>query len=291
MDDFNLVGLAMNNLDLAPSWMAAIGICFLMLVILFSGCKKQNQQLQGLTIEEGVLNVGVEIGYPPMEYYDNDGNLAGFDIELVRALADRLGLKVHFIDTAWEGILAGLDTNKYDIAINITVLPARQKKHNFSKPYIDSSMTIVALKEADIKIEKPEGIVEYRVCYQGDTTAQYFTEKLIKQGVQFTSFSYDKILNCFSELRLSRVDLIIVDNIVAFDYAGKENSPFEVIWQGPSNEYIAICLKKGNDALTNALNNALDELFDDGTLLQISQNIFNRDLVSPTCFPAVLGVE
>jgi ABC-type amino acid transport substrate-binding protein len=141
-------------------------------------------------------------------------------------------------------------------------------------------MTIVALKKANIKIEKPEDIAGYSVCYQGDTTAQYFTEKLIEKAVKFTSYSYDKILNCFDELTLGRVDLIVVDNIVAFDYAGKENSPFEVIWQGPSDEYIAICLKKGNDALTNALNNALDEIFDDGTLLQISQKIFNRDLVS-----------
>jgi polar amino acid transport system substrate-binding protein len=255
-------------------------ICFMTLVVLFSGCKKQKQQSQGLTLEEGVLNVGVEIGYPPMEYYDKDGNLVGFDIELVKALADRLGLKVNFIDTAWEGILASLNTNKYDIAINITVLPARQERYNFTNPYIDSSITIVALKKANIKIEKPEDIAGYSVCYQGDTTAQYFTEKLMGKGVKFTSYSYDKILNCFDELTMGRVDLIIVDNIVAFDYAGKENSLFEVVWQGPSDEYIAICLKKGNAVLTNALNNALDEIFNDGTLLQISKNIFNRDLVS-----------
>jgi len=74
--------------------------------------------------------------------------------------------------------------------------------------------------------------------------------------------------------------LVVVDNIVAYDYAGKENSPFEVVWQGPSDEFIAICLKKGNDALTIALDNALDELFENGTLLKISQKIFNRDLVS-----------
>ena len=120
----------------------------------------------------------------------------------------------------------------------------------------------------------------YRVCYQGDTTAQYFTERLTEQGVIFTAYSYDKILNCFDDLALRRVDLLVVDNIVAFDYAGKADSLYKVIWQGPSDEYIGICLKKGNDALTNALNNALDELFEDGTLLRISQNTFGRDLVS-----------
>jgi polar amino acid transport system substrate-binding protein len=176
--------------------------------------------------------------------------------------------------------MAGLDVNKYDIAINITILPERQERHNFTKPYIDSSITIVALKGSSIEIEKPEDIADYGIAYQGDTTAQYFTEKLGKNGVQFTAFSYDKILNCFNDLEIGRIDLVAVDNIVAYDYAGKENSPFEVIWQGPSDEFIGICLKKGNDALTNALNKALEELYEDGTLLRISQQIFNRDLVT-----------
>jgi polar amino acid transport system substrate-binding protein len=242
---------------------------------LYSGCTKLAKQEQGLTIEEGVLTVGVEIGYPPMEYYDTDGQtLIGFDIDLTMALADNLKLQVKYIDTAWEGILAGLDTGKYDIAVNITILPERQKRYNFTKPYIDSSITVAALKGSGLKIEKPQDMAGYRVCYQGDTTAQYFIEKLREQGLDFTSYFYDKILNCFDDLALGRVDLAAADNIAAFDYAGKENSPFEIVWQGPSDESIGICLKKGNDALTDALNKALDELFYDGTLRRISQKIF-----------------
>ena len=216
-----------------------------------------------------------------MEYYDIDGITAiGFDIELAKALAEKLKLKVKFIDTAWEGILAGLNAKRYDIAVNITILEERQKKFNFTKPYIDSAMTIVALKDSYIKIDKPEEIAGFRIAYQGDTTAQFFTEKLKSKGLLFTSYGYDKIINCFDDLVLGRVDLIAADNIVAFDYAGKKNSFFEVIWQGASDEYIGIALKKGNDALTLALNDALDDLFKDGTMLEISLNVFNRDLVS-----------
>jgi polar amino acid transport system substrate-binding protein len=263
---------------------------FFIVSVLCNGCTKQKQQPQGLTLEDGVLSVGVEVGYPPMEYLDVDGKtLIGFDIEMTTVLAEKLGLKVKFIDTAWEGIMAGLDVDKYDIAINITILPERQERYNFTIPYIDSSITIVVLKGSPLKIAKPEDIEGFSVAYQSDTTAQYFTEKLRKRRVKFAPFSYDKILNCFDDLRMGRVDLVVVDNIVAYDYAGKENSPFEVAWQGHSkekdekkekDELIGICLKKGNNALTNALNNALDELFEDGTLLKISQNIFNRDLIS-----------
>jgi len=248
--------------------------CLSVINLLFICCAKNQQH--GLTIEEGLLSVGVEIGYPPMEYYDTDGvTLTGFDIELARALAQKLNLQIRFVDTAWEGLLAGLDSNRYDMAINITILPERQKRFNFTKPYIDSSMTIVILKGSSLKIENPQDIAGLRVAYQGDTTAQYFTEKLGSQGIGFSTFSYDKIINCFDDLKLRRVDLVVVDSIVASYYSGG-NSQFEIAWSGPSDEFIGICLKKGNDALTAALDNALDELLADGTMREISQKFFDR---------------
>jgi len=251
----------------------------LVTAVVLAGCAKKEPQ--DLTIVKGVLTVGVEVGYPPMEYYDTDGKtLLGFDIELVEALAEKLNLEVNFIDTTWEGILAGLDAERYDIAVNITILPERQERYNFTRPYIDSSMTVAALKNSPVRIERPQDIARHRAAYQSGTTAQYFTERLRDQGLIFTSFSYEKIINCFNDLGLRRVDLVVADNIVGYHYTSAENSPFEIIWEGPSDEYIGICLKKGNDALTTALNNALEELFRDGTMLELSQRIFGRDLVS-----------
>jgi len=244
-----------------------------------SGCVKQNSG--GMTIINGILSTGVEIGYPPMEYYNADGNLTGFDIELARALAEKLKMDINFIDTSWDGILAGLDTGRYDMAVNVTVLPERQRRFNFTKPYLDSSMTIVSLKNSTVSIRTPEDIKGLRVSYQNETTAQYFADRLRRQGINFYTFSYEKIINCFDDLKLGRLDLIIVDNIVSANYASAENSPFEIIWQGPSGEYIAICLKKGNDALTAMLDEALDELLKDGTLPNISYRFFGQDLVTP----------
>jgi len=250
-----------------------------LLTATFCGCVKQKQH--GLTIKEGVLSVGVEVGYPPMEYYDTDSaDLLGFDIDLTNALAKKLGLKTHYIDTAWEAILAGLDANRYDIAVNVTILPERQKRFNFTRPYIDSSMTIVTRNNSNMEIKKPEDIAGYRAAFQGDTTAQYFTEKLTKQGIIFTPFSYEKIIYCFNDLLLGRIDLIVTDNIAASSYIDKKDKLFQIVWQGASDEYIAICLKKGNDELTAALNGALDELFAEGVLQEISQKIFNKDLIT-----------
>jgi ABC-type amino acid transport substrate-binding protein len=265
--------------------------CLSLLLIncLLAECTGENRasasgarQQQRLTIEDGVLSVGVEINYPPMEYYDTDGvTLLGFDIELAKALAQKLGLRIKFYDTAWEGILAGLDTNRYDIAVNVTILPERQKRYNFTKPYVDSFMTIVTLKDSSLKIEKPEDIAGYRIAFQGNTTAQYFTERVADRGIKFSSFSYEKIINCFDDLWLKRVDFIVVDNLAAFHYTERNSSFFEVVWQGggePSDEFIGICLRKGNDPLTLALDNALDELLADGTVEIISQKYFGKNL-------------
>jgi len=248
----------------------------LLCVSLFFGCAKINNSP---TLKKGVLSVGVEIGYPPMEYYGTDGSLLGFDIELANALAEKLGLQADFADTVWDSILAGLDAERYDIAVNVTVLPERQKKYNFTKPYINSYMTIVTREDSRIVFDKAQDISGYRAAFQGNTTAQYFTERLNDQGVKFTSFSYDKIINCFDELKLGRVDLVVVDNIAAYYYTGKENSALKIAWVDSgrsSEELIGICLKKGNDALTGMLNKALDELSADGYIAVISGRYFGK---------------
>jgi len=251
-------------------------LIFTLLCALFLGCAKSENSP---TLEKGVLSVGVEIGYPPMEYYGADGTLLGFDIDLVKALAEKLELQVNFFDTAWDGILAGLDADRYDIAVNVTVLPERRKKYNFSKPYINSFMTIVTRKGSRVKINKTEDIAGLNAAFQGNTTAQYFSERLNDQGIRFTSFSYDKIINCFSDLKLGRVDLVIVDNIAAFYYTGMENSGLQIAWAETdyaSDELIGICLKKGNDRLTEMINKAMDELSADGAYAEISRRYFGR---------------
>jgi polar amino acid transport system substrate-binding protein len=241
----------------------------------------QPQQSGGLTIENGVFAVGMAIEYPPMEYYDVDGKTPiGFDVQLAKALADKLGLKVKYVDTAWDGIFAGVNTGKYDAVISgVTITPDRIAAQNFTKPYIGNAMTIVLLKGSAVNVAKPEDIAGYRVCYQAETTANIYANRLAGQGVDFTAFAYDNIMQCFEDLRHGRVDIIVVDSLVASNYVAGD-SPFQIVWQGTADEKFGICLKKGNDALTDALNKALDELFAEGAMAAISQNIFKQDLVS-----------
>jgi polar amino acid transport system substrate-binding protein len=240
------------------------------------------QQSGGLTMEPGVLTIGMEIGYPPMEYLDTDGKTPiGFDVSMAKALAAKMGLTVKIVDTAWDGIFAGVSTGKYDCIISaVTVTEERQGAHNFTKPYIGNAQALVLLKGTSVKARSPEELGGLGVAYQAETTSDIYMAKLADQGMKFTPYEYDKVMNCFDELRLGRVDAIVCDSLVAVDYIAPADSPFELVWLGPADEVFAICLKKGNDALTEALDKGLDELFADGTMLKISQEVFKMDLVS-----------
>jgi polar amino acid transport system substrate-binding protein len=241
------------------------------------------QQTGGLTIAKGVLSVGMEIGYPPMEYYDTDGKTPiGFDVSMAKALAEKMGLEVKFIDTAWDGIFAGVDTGKYDCIISsVTITDARLEAHTFSKPYVGNAMAMVLLKGSAITAKTPTELTGLGVAYQEETTADFFMADLAAQGLQFTPYEYDKVMYCFDELKLGRVDAIVTDSLVAVDYVAPADSPFEIVWQGEADEVFGICLKKGNDALAAELDKAIDALFEEGVMLRISRDIFGGvDMVS-----------
>jgi len=254
-------------------------LAFVVLSAAFYACKPK--ETGGLTLKPGVLTIGMEIGYPPMEYLAADGSTPiGFDVDMGKAIAAKMGLQAEFIDTAWDGIFAGVNTDKYDcIMSSVTINEARLNAHNFSKPYIQNTLAIVLLKNSGRNVRSPQDLAGLGVSYQEETTSDDFMSDLAAEGLRFTPYEYDKVMYCFDELRLGRVDAIVTDLLVAYEYVSQANNPFEIVWQGGEEEF-GICMKKGNDALTAAINDALDSLFTDGTMLRISNNIFGMDLVS-----------
>ncbi|MDR2479974.1 MAG: transporter substrate-binding domain-containing protein [Treponema sp.] len=247
--------------------------------VLFAGGTRQSG---GLTIKPGVLTVGMEIGYPPMEYYDADGKTPiGFDVSMAKAIAEKMGLKVEFVDTAWDGIFAGVNTAKYDcIMSSVTINPVRQAAHNFSKPYVSNTLAMVLLKGSKTAARTPQDCAGLNVAYQEETTSDIYMTELAGKGLKFNAREYEKVMYCFDELKLNRVDVIVTDLLVAYDYVAPSDSPFEIVWQSAEAEQFGVCMKKGNDALTAEIDKALDALFADGTLLKISRDVFGMDLVT-----------
>ena len=102
------------------------------------------------TIKEGKLMVGMEIGYPPMEYMDDTGLVPmGFDVDLAYELGKLLGLEVELVNTAWDGIFAGLDKEQYDVILSsVSITPDRQEAYEMSTPYIANALCIVVKDDA-----------------------------------------------------------------------------------------------------------------------------------------------
>ena len=100
------------------------------------------------TITDGKLTVGMEIGYPPMEYMDETGlNPMGFDVDIANALGELLGLEVELVNTAWDGIFAGLDKDQYDMIISsVSITPDRQAAYELTEPYVSNQLVIVTKK-------------------------------------------------------------------------------------------------------------------------------------------------
>ncbi|MDR0599446.1 MAG: ABC transporter substrate-binding protein [Treponema sp.] len=236
----------------------------------------------GLTLQKGILSVGMEIGYPPMEYRDADNNPAGFDVEMAKAIAARLGLEAKFVDTGWDGIFAGVEAGKYDCIIaGATITPARLAAHNFSKPYVANTLAMVVREGSGLAVAGPRDLTGLDVAYQEETTADSYMTSLAEGGLAFNPREYEKVMYCFDELKLGRVNVVVTDLLVALDYVAPPDSPFKIVWENEEPDLFGICLKKGNDALTAAIDKALDDLFADGTLLKLSRDIFGgMDLVT-----------
>lgn len=243
-------------------------------------CSKKVEKGE-FTIQKGKLMVAMEIGYPPFEYYAEDGTTPlGFDVELGKALAEKLGLEVEFIDTAWDGIFAGLNTNRYDAVISAcTITSERKENFDFSEPYIGNGQAIILHKDSTLPITQMKDLENLKVGYQGETTSDIYTKKVSAQeGWKYKENAYDKVMNAYDDLRLKRIDAVVSDNLVAVDYLTKENSPFKRVFLGEPDEYFGVTMKKNNTVLKEKIDAALAEMKADGSLKELYIKVFGMDL-------------
>jgi polar amino acid transport system substrate-binding protein len=227
-------------------------------------------------LSDGVLQVGCEIGYPPFEVFADDGTTPiGLDIDLATALAAQLGLEVQFVNTAWDGIFSGLDANKYDCIISaVTIKADRMEEMDFTQPYIENWQSI-SVKKGSPPVTSMDGLNGLRVGYQGETTSDEYLTELIEAGAIVCEVSpYDKVLNCYDDLRFGRLDAVLADSTVADGYIAREPDMFEITWLQSSDpdaeaEKFGVAVKKGNKLLLDTLNAAMQTLEENGRLDEI----------------------
>ncbi|CAH2893243.1 MAG: L-cystine ABC transporter, substrate-binding protein TcyA [uncultured Paraburkholderia sp.] len=225
----------------------------------------------------GVFRIGTEGTYAPFTYHDESGKLTGFDVEIGTQIAQRLGVKPQFIEGKWDGLIAGLDVNRYDAVINeVAVTDARKLKYDFSDPYITSHAALIVRSDNnaiktfdDLKGKKSANTLTSNF---GKIAAAHGAEVIPVQGFN----------ESIDLLTAGRVDATVNDSLSFLDF--KKHKPdakvkIAALDTSPeSSDKSAVLIRKGSPELVAAINKALADMKKDGTYAKISQKYFGKDV-------------
>jgi ABC-type amino acid transport substrate-binding protein len=210
-----------------------------------------------IVMKEKKLRVAVDTTYPPMEFEESNGEVAGLDIDLARAIGKILKVRVEFIVMPWDGILAGLQSNRYDIIMSsMNITPERTQQVSFVPYLMMGQIFVVKTSTAPVKNEHDlKGRV---VAVQADTTSFNALENFKKAGVAMKEIkAFKGATETFSALKSNQADTIITDEAVGYYYAGLDPKTFSISGVAIAPEPIGIAVKKMDVLLLRSLENAV----------------------------------
>ncbi len=232
------------------------------------------EKIEFTTITEGVLTVGTDAAYPPLENVEA-GEFVGFDIDLVKEIANRLGFEAEIINTAWDGIFPALIAHKFDVVISaVTITEDRDKEMDFSDPYLDSDQSIATKDDSGIKTKADlkDKILGVQIGTTGELTAKEIDEEMGVAEIK----TYDDILLAFEDLKAGRIDAIIND-IPTSAYIAKDNPELVIVEKIITNEKYGIVFAPDTPELLKAVNKVLKDMTEDGTYDQIYSKWFGEN--------------
>ncbi len=217
------------------------------------------------TIESGKLIMATNAFFPPYEFYEGE-KIVGIDVEIASAVAEKLGLELVIEDVEFDSIIAGVQSGKYDIGCaGMTVTEDRLKSVNFSTPYATGIQSIIVAEDSEIKdIDALLG-GDYKVGVQSGTTGDiYMTDDIGEDRIERFSKGNDAVL----ALTSGKIAAVVIDNEPAKAFVAA-NAGLKILDTPYTVEDYAMAINKDNVALKDAINQALKELTDDGTIAAI----------------------
>lgn len=229
--------------------------------------------------KSGKLSVAMDATYPPMESEGRDGQVTGYDVDFTKELANRLGVKPEFVVMNWDGILAGLASQRYDVIISaMNITPDRAKQVDFVE-YAKVSQIFVSKKGLNIAAAKD--LAGKVVAVQADTTSSQFVEKLKKDGVAIKDVKYFKMApECFAAVKAGHADGIVVDEPVGRFFVKQDSSNFVITGRAVTPEPIGIALRKDEGALKAEIQRVVESMKQDGTMKKLAETWFGGELGS-----------
>lgn len=222
----------------------------------------------------GVLRIGTEGTYPPFTYHDQSGKLVGFDVEIGKAVAAKLGVKPQFVEGRWDGLIAGLDADRYDAVINeVGITKQREQKYDFSKPYIVSKAVLIVRSDDDTI----KSFADLKGKKAAQTLTSNFGSLARDSGAELIGTTgFDESI---SLVITRRADATINDSLSFYDFKKhKPNAPVKIAAEQKNADASGIIVRKGQPDLVAALNQALDAIKADGTYQKLSEKYFGTDV-------------
>ena len=241
------------------------------------GNSKEKETSNGVVLDriesEKVLKVGFEGTFPPFNFLDDKDDFQGFDVDISNELAKRLDVEAEFVATVWDGLVAGLKADKFDIIIGqMTVTEDRKKSVDFTDPYVVTGSVLVTREETD-DITELEDIKGKKVGVGGGTTFEDVANGVKGADVKL----YKTVGDYIQDLINGRLDVIINDQLL-MGYNIQENDlPIKVTSEILNKDEIAMAVNKGNEDFVEKVNGLLKEMKEDGTYNEIYRKWFGTD--------------
>lgn len=226
--------------------------------------------------ERGEIVVAMEGTWAPWTYHDESDQLVGYDVEVAQNIAQRLGVSVSFAEGEWDGLLAGLDSGRYDIMVNgVDIDEARSEKYDFSAPYAYNRTAVIVSGEND-SIQSMEDLDGKSTANTLNSTYANVAESY---GAEVTGV--DDFIQTIELLNSGRIDATLNAEVSYYNYMAQHpDANIKIACIDPATTQVAIPIRKGEEsaALVAAINDALDEMAEDGTLTELSMKYFGTDI-------------
>ena len=258
--------------------MIAVMLAVFMLasVLTMAVSAKSSDDLLETIQERGTIIVGLEGDWAPWSYVDENDELTGYDVEVAKAIADKLGVEIQIVPGEWDGLFAGMDAGRYDMVVNgVEVTEERADKYDFSTPYAYIRTALIVKGDND-SIKTFEDL-------KGKKTANSIASTYMNLAESYgaTCYGVSTLDETLTMVLQGRVDATL-NAIVSFtDYMAQHpDSNLKVVATTEEASNVAIPMRKGDEtaSLREAVNKAIDELREDGTLSELSTRFFGEDI-------------